>query len=59
MDTTEIDLWISSLSSCKQLPENQIKKLCEKVREILINESNVQSVNCPVTGDFIDFISLW
>jgi serine/threonine-protein phosphatase 2A catalytic subunit len=28
---SEVDAWISQLSECKQLPESEIKKLCEKV----------------------------
>jgi serine/threonine-protein phosphatase 2A catalytic subunit len=29
---------------CKQLTENQVKNLCEKAKEILSKESNVQEV---------------
>lgn len=28
----DVDAWISQLQECKQLTENDIKKLCEKVR---------------------------
>jgi hypothetical protein len=28
----EIDGWIEQLSQCKQLPEADVKKLCDKVR---------------------------
>jgi hypothetical protein len=56
----EVDCWITSLMTCKLLPESEIKKLCEKVlsqyvsltrqaREILVTESNVQAVHTPVT----------
>ncbi len=34
---------------CKQLAENNVKTLCEKAKEILTKESNVQEVKCPVT----------
>lgn len=27
----EIDSWIAQLSDCKQLSENDVKKLCDKV----------------------------
>jgi hypothetical protein len=27
----DVDAWIAQLSDCKQLPESEIKKLCEKV----------------------------
>jgi hypothetical protein len=29
----EIDGWIEQLSQCKQLTENDVKKLCDKVRQ--------------------------
>lgn len=28
----DVDAWIAQLSECKQLPESEIKKLCEKVK---------------------------
>lgn len=28
----ELDGWIEQLNECKQLTENQVKQLCEKVR---------------------------
>jgi serine/threonine-protein phosphatase 2A catalytic subunit len=31
----EIDGWIEQLSQCKQLTENDVKKLCDKVRQTL------------------------
>uniref|UniRef100_A0A8I3PBV0 Uncharacterized protein n=1 Tax=Canis lupus familiaris TaxID=9615 RepID=A0A8I3PBV0_CANLF len=36
-------------SLCKQLNENQVCTLCEKAKEILSKESNVQEVRCPIT----------
>jgi hypothetical protein len=30
-DIADIDRWIQLLMTCKQLPENDVKKLCEKV----------------------------
>lgn len=64
--------WINELMDCKQLPETEIKKLCEKVKifnnqakEILAKESNVQAVSCPVTicgdihGQFHDLQELF
>lgn len=34
---------------CKLLTENEVKNLCEKAKEILMKESNVQPVRSPVT----------
>ena len=41
----ELDGWIEQLMECKQLSENQVKTLCEKAKEILSKESNVQEVD--------------
>ncbi|GLD68438.1 serine/threonine-protein phosphatase 2A catalytic subunit beta isoform-like protein [Lates japonicus] len=42
--TKELDQWIEQLNECKQLTENQVRTLCEKAKEILTKESNVQEV---------------
>ena len=39
-----IDGWIEKLQKCKCLSETELKLLCDKVKEILIEESNVQPV---------------
>ena len=48
-DITNLDKQIDTLLTCKPLPESEIKILCDKAKEILINESNVQQVRAPVT----------
>jgi serine/threonine-protein phosphatase 2A catalytic subunit len=48
-DIGYLDKSIGGLLECKPLPEDQIKALCEKAKEILVNESNVQPVRTPVT----------
>lgn len=46
---SELDGWIEKLRKCEILAENDVKKLCEKAVEILVEESNVQRVDAPVT----------
>jgi serine/threonine-protein phosphatase 2A catalytic subunit len=45
----ELDTWIEQLKECKQLQENHVKYLCDRAKDILSKESNVQEVHCPVT----------
>lgn len=45
----DLDKWIEIVKECKYLPENDLKKLCDLVCEILLEESNIQPVSTPVT----------
>ena len=40
---------IEQLRNCEVIKESEVKSLCAKVREILVEESNVQRVDSPVT----------
>ena len=40
---------IEQLLRCEPISEEQVKRLCLKAREILIEEANVQVVDSPVT----------
>lgn len=46
---SELDGWIEKLRQCEILAENDVRVLCEKAVEILVEESNVQRVDAPVT----------
>ena len=46
---SELDKWIEQLKRCEPLAEQHVKDLCSKAVEILVEESNVQRVDAPVT----------
>eukprot|EP00741_Cyanophora_paradoxa_P011777 tig00020563_g11381.t1 len=56
---------IEQVRKCEYLSENDLKKLCEGVKELLLEESNVQPVSSPVTvcgdihGQFHDLLELF
>lgn len=45
----DVDQWIEQLKKCEYIKEAEVKALCTKAKEILIEESNVQAVESPVT----------
>ena len=65
MNPKYCDTALETLYSCKPLPEESVKALCETAKEILVNESNVQPVRAPVTicgdihGQFHDLKELY
>ncbi|KAL6068637.1 Protein phosphatase 2A catalytic subunit B [Balamuthia mandrillaris] len=60
-----LDKCIEQLYRCELLPETTIKQLCDKLKEILIYESNVLNISAPVTvvgdvhGQFFDVLELF
>lgn len=44
----DIENCLETLRKAKCLPERDLRLLCEQVKEILIEESNVHPVNSPV-----------
>ena len=64
-DISTLDRQITSLMDCKPLTEEEVQVLCDKAREVLIEESNVQPVASPVIicgdihGQFHDLIELF
>ncbi|KAA6394551.1 MAG: putative Serine/threonine-protein phosphatase PP-X isozyme 2 [Streblomastix strix] len=65
MSRSDLDGWIERLRKCEPLKEAEVKQLTGKAREILIEESNVQRVDAPVTvcgdihGQFYDLKELF
>ena len=59
------DKWLEQIKLGKCLPERELKILCEKVKEILIEESNIQPISAPVIvcgdihGQFYDLLELF
>lgn len=59
-----LDQWLALLKKGLCIPEADLKKLCTIVKNILMEEANVQPVRSPVTicgdihGQYYDFLEL-
>lgn len=62
---SDLDRAIAQLRACRPIPEAQVRELCHKARELLIEEGNVVTVTAPVTicgdihGQFHDLMELF
>ncbi|TLS27113.1 hypothetical protein PpBr36_04380 [Pyricularia pennisetigena] len=60
-----LDEWLEEAKRCHYLPEAVMKQLCEMVKEVLMEESNIQPVVTPVVicgdihGQFYDLLELF
>jgi len=65
VSAADLDRQIDTLKRCEIIKESEVKALCAKAREILVEESNVQRVRSPVTicgdvhGQFFDVQELF
>jgi len=61
----DVKRWIEKIRKCNYLPENDVKKLCYKVKELLMEESNVVPLYSPIVvcgdihGQFYDLMALF
>ena len=61
----DLDRAIETLKSCRIIPEEDVKNLCNKAKEILLEEQNVHHVPIPATvvgdihGQFYDLLELF
>ena len=62
---SDLDRQIELLRKCEIITESEVRQLCSKAREILVEEGNVQKVYAPVTicgdihGQFYDLKELF
>lgn len=52
----ELDQWIEQLNDCKQLTENQVKTLCDKVMIIYILYVLLKNQYFPLTKSLLGFL---
>lgn len=45
----DINKYIQQLYKCERLKESEIKLLCDKAKEILIQEPNIVNLQAPIT----------
>ncbi|ROW09822.1 hypothetical protein VMCG_02509 [Cytospora schulzeri] len=62
---SDLDKAIAQLRACRPIPEAQVREICHKARELLIEEGNVVTVCAPVSicgdihGQFHDLMELF
>jgi serine/threonine-protein phosphatase 6 catalytic subunit len=63
--TQVVDGWLEKLKRCEHLLESELKQLCDMVKKVMMEESNVQPIQAPVTvcgdihGQFFDLLHLF
>jgi len=65
INSDNVEGWLSKLSRGTPLAESEVRALCDKAKDFLILESNVQPVQAPVTvcgdihGQWHDLMELY
>jgi len=60
-----MEKWCEQIYQCKYLPELDLKNLCELVKDLLLEESNIHPISSPVSvvgdihGQFYDLLKLF
>jgi serine/threonine-protein phosphatase 4 catalytic subunit len=49
MSQADLDRQIEQLKKCECIKESEVRDLCNKAREILMEESNIQNIYSPIT----------
>ena len=58
----DLDRQIGMLKSCEYIKESEVRELCNMARDILLEESNIQTISAPITicgdihGQFYDLM---
>ena len=46
---SDLDRQIDQLKKCECIKESEVRELCNKAREILMEEANIQNIYSPIT----------
>ncbi len=46
---SDLDRHIEQLKRCEIIKESEVRELCNKARDILMEESNIQNIYSPIT----------
>lgn len=46
---SDLDRQIALLKSCECIKESEVRDLCNMARDILLEESNIQNIQSPIT----------
>jgi serine/threonine-protein phosphatase 4 catalytic subunit len=62
---SNLDENIATLRRCECIKEAEVRELCNKARDIFLEESNIQEISSPITvcgdihGQFYDLVELF